>query len=143
MKPTTVNLVVQRGASYDKGYQWLDRVLALSTDLDYNTLPLNKDGKPYRLTPRNLTGCTFKMQVRAEKSFPASPVLAEFSTVNGKIVSSSTDMLLGKWRINLSTVNTTALQFETAVYDIDITFPSGDLFTPVEGVFEPEMKVTL
>jgi hypothetical protein len=118
MKPTTVNLTILR--DYIKGFQWIDKATN---------------------QPRDLTGCTFKMQVRAEKSFPASPVLAEFSSANGKITCATP--LVGKWFLDLSKPETFALEFEKAVYDIDITFPSGDVLTPVEGTFDPILKVTL
>jgi hypothetical protein len=120
MKPAIVNLLISRGATFRKGFKWVDKATGL---------------------PRNLTACTFKMQVRAAKSYPPQPVIAEFSTLNGKIV--STDLLNGTWELFLQDEDTLLLNFPTAVYDIDVVFPSGDILTPVEGTFEPRIKVTL
>jgi hypothetical protein len=120
MIPSIVNLTVARGVNYSKGFQWIDK----ETNL-----------------PRDLTGCTFKMQVRAAKTYPPSPVLAEYSTANGKIV--APDALLGKWVVKLTASDTAAAIFAKSVYDIDVTFPGLDVLTPVEGSFNPSLKVTL
>lgn len=120
MKPATVNLVIPRGATFRKGFQWVDKTTN---------------------TPRDLTGCSFRMQVRAAKSYPPQPVITEFSSINGKIVSA--DLLNGRWEISLQDEDTLLLNFPTAVYDIDVIFPSGEIKTPVEGLLEPRLKVTL
>lgn len=122
MIPIKLNLTVPRGGTWSKGFQWIDKETML---------------------PRDLTGCVFKMQVRAEKTYPPSPVLAEFSSSNGKFVINAPDLLIGKWEIRLNNTDVLGLTFQKALYDIDITFPSGDVFTPVEGTFDPNFKVTL
>jgi hypothetical protein len=120
MIPAIVNLTVARGANYSKGFQWIDKATS---------------------QPRDLTGCTFKMQVRAAKTFPASPILAEYSTANGKII--APQAVIGKWLLDLEAADTLACTFPKAVYDIDVTFPGLDVLTPVEGYFNPALKVTL
>lgn len=117
MTPVKLDLNIYKGSTYRKGFQWKVK----STNL-----------------PMDLTGCSIKMQVRSCKT--DTTVLLEASTTNGKIV--LTDAANGKWQINLSPADTAALAFSKAVYDLDITFPSGDVFTPIEGVVSCTSQVT-
>lgn len=70
----------------------------------------------------------------------SATVLDELTTDNNKIV--LTDAAQGKWRIDLTPAQTVAYSFTKAVYDIDVTFPSTDKFTPVKGVVTLTEQVT-
>lgn len=118
MTPTKLDLKIYKGSTYRKGFQWKIK----STDL-----------------AMDLTDCSIKMQVRACKD--DTTVLLECSTANGKIA--LTDAVNGKWQIDLSPTDTAALTFTKAVYDLDITFPSTDVFTPIEGVVSCTSQVTV
>jgi hypothetical protein len=117
MTPVKLDLKIYKGSTYRKGFQWKIQ----STN-----------------APMNLVGCSIKMQVKACRGDTA--VLLECSTSNGKIL--LTDAINGKWQITLSPSDTAALTFTKAVYDLDITFPSTDVFTPIEGVISCTSQVT-
>lgn len=117
MTPVKLDLNIYKGSTYRKGFQWKVQ----STN-----------------APMNLTECSIKMQVRPCKG--STTVLLEASTANSKIV--LTDAVNGKWQIDLSPTDTAALSFTKAEYDIDITFPSTDVFTPVAGVVTLIEQVT-
>lgn len=107
MTPVKLNLNIYRGSTYRKGFQW-------------KTQPDD--------TPMNLTGCSIKMQMKTARG---GDVLLECSTANGKIT--ITDALNGRWQLALTPSDTLALSFSKAIYDLDITFLTTDVFTPIEG----------
>lgn len=63
----------------------------------------------------DLTGCTIRGQIRITYS-DASPV-ASFTT-------SDEDLPNGTFTLRLSSAVTTALDFETGVYDIEVVYPN-------------------
>jgi hypothetical protein len=108
MKPVKLDLEIYKGSTYRKSLQWV----VSSTS-----------------TPMDITGCSIKMQIRAYVG--STSVLIELSTVNNRII--IVDALLGKWQIYLTPTETLALDFVKAVYDLDITFPSTEVHTPIQG----------
>lgn len=117
MTPAEFNLEIYKGSTYRKSLQWIDKATGL---------------------PMDLTSCTFKMQIR--DYLGSDNVLDELTTANSKIV--LVDAAQGKWRIDLTPTQTGAYTFKKAVYDIDVTFPSTDKFTPVKGVVTLTEQVT-
>ena len=97
MSAAVINLDIEQGATFRQQFQWF-----------------NPDGT----TPIDLTGCSAKSQWRA--SIDSTEVLIELSTANGKIV---IDAVQGMVTLHLSAVETAALQFTAAVYDLEISFP--------------------
>jgi hypothetical protein len=108
MKPVKLDLEIYKGSTYRKSLQWI----VSSTN-----------------TPMDITACTIKMQIRPYLG--SNDVLLELSTVNGRVL--IVDGLLGKWQIYLTPAETLALDFVKAVYDLDITFPSTEVHTPIQG----------
>jgi hypothetical protein len=117
MKPSKLDLDIYKGSTYRKGFQWL-------------TSPDK--------TPMDLSGCSIKLQIRAYANSP--DVLYEASTGNSRIEVTSTTQ--GKWRLIVSSSDSTSWTFNQAVYDLDITFPSGDVYTVVEGIVYAKQQVT-
>ena len=68
--------------------------------------------------PVDMTGCTAKMQVRAE--FGSDDVLAELTTENGGITLGDD----GSVELRIEADDTDAFTFESGVFDIFITFPT-------------------
>lgn len=117
MKPPDLNLEIYQGSTYRKNLQWIVK----STGL-----------------PKDLTGCTVKMQMRAYLG--SETVIDELSTENGKIV--LTDASQGKFQIILTPAQTVLYTFSKSVYDLDITFPVGDKYTLVKGTVTLYLQVT-
>lgn len=86
---------------------------------------------------RNLTGYTAKMQIRATAA--ATAVLQELSSVNGKI---SLGGNLGTIDLHLTALETASYSWSTAVYDLELIAPSGDVYRLVEGGVTVSPEVT-
>lgn len=78
--------------------------------------------------PVNLTGCTAKMQLRASPS--STEVLFELSTENGRIKSMSSN---GYIELVITDEDTGGITFQSAVYDLVISFPDGTKKRLIEG----------
>ena len=118
MTPAKLDLTIYKGTTFRKGFQWKIQ----STDL-----------------PMDLTGCTIKMQVK-EGACSEVPLI-ELTTANGKIVIESA--IDGKWIIEILSADTATLNPIRYVYDMDITFPSGDVFTVTSGIIKVIEQVTV
>lgn len=92
------------------------------------------------LVPRDLTGCTAKMQVRVAHG---KPVLVEISTesVNGNIVL-QTGGATGRLDIWLSDENTDLLTVKTTHYDLEVSFPGGDTYRLLQGKITTSLAIT-
>lgn len=78
--------------------------------------PYTGRGVLYTRAPYNLTGLQGRMQIRAEAA-STSAVLVEITTANNKMV---LDAALGTISLTLTAVETAALAFDSAVYDIEV-----------------------
>lgn len=87
--------------------------------------------------PVDLTGCSARMQVRAELASP--DVLLELTAANGRIV---LDALNGGIELRLSAAETAALTFTRAVYDLEIVYADGRVRRLLEGAFKVKPEVT-
>lgn len=84
---------------------------------------LKKDG-----TAIDLTGATIKMQLRKAAG---GPIFLEFTSVSSAGIT-ITDASAGKFKINSVIIN---LEANVYLYDIEITFASGEVRTWVSGQF--------
>lgn len=84
------------------------------------------------LVPADLTGYTARMQVRKHVESPH--ILLELTTGNGRI---TVTPLTGRIDLIVDAVTTSALNFTTAVYDVEIVSTGGIVTRLVRG------KVTL
>ena len=85
----------------------------------------------------NLTGYTAKMQVRA--GLGATAVLLELSTVNSRIVVTA---VTGRLDLTVPASVTAALSFVTAVCDLIITSPGGEVTRLFQGVVTLSLGAT-
>lgn len=118
MTPVKLDLNIYKGSTYRKGFQWKVK----STNL-----------------PMDLTGCSIKMQIKTCPSDTSA--ILELSTTNGAI-SIADPATEGKWQIEILPEQTAGFDFSIAVYDMDVTFPSGDVFTLVCGKVIVKSEVT-
>lgn len=97
MKPGTLNFTIYQGSTFNLTLAWKVRTDAT------NTFP--KDISIYKI----------RMQIR--KKIKDEDVLLELSTDNGRIQKS--DPVNGKFNLVLSSVETAALEFNQAIYDLE------------------------
>jgi hypothetical protein len=110
----TKTLGIDQGATWLLSFEWLD-----------------DDGQPI-----DLTGCTARMQLRAT---PATPVLLELSTTNGRL---SLAGVTGIIELLVDAPTTAGLSCESGVYDLRVTFPSGRVDVALAGRFTLALAVT-
>lgn len=108
------SLSIDQGATWALSFEWLD-----------------EQGQPI-----DLTGCTARMQLRAT---PASPVLLELSTDNGRL---SLAGALGIIELLVDAPTTAGLSCESGVYDLRVIFPGGQVDVVMGGRFTLALAVT-
>lgn len=87
--------------------------------------------------PVDLTGCSARMQVRSVVA--SADVLLDLTSANGRIELGTTG---GEITLRLSAVETAALAFRAAVYDLEIVHSNGDVRRLLEGSFKVRPEVT-
>lgn len=83
--------------------------------------------------PVNITGCTVRGQIR---------VSVEDATPAATFVTSIVDAINGVFQISLSNASTAELDFDTAVYDVEIEYPSGVIDRLLQGKVVLSKEVT-
>lgn len=116
MAAFTVNLKIDQGATFSQPFTW-------------------KTGTP--AAPVDLTGCSARMQIRSKRVNAA--VLLELTTINGGIVLGAT---AGTVILNLSAVQTAAIVWISAVYDLQIVFSDSTVRRLVSGTVTVSPEVT-
>lgn len=112
-------------------------------------LVLDANGQPQPGEPYDWTGCTARAQVRAKKDSPT--VLVELTSDAGIVLGSGTDA--GGVTLVLTAAQTdligwdpaggTSGRFRTkAYYDIEVTYPSGDVERIMQGQLNLDPSVT-
>ena len=91
MIPTTTPLIIYQGSTFSK------------------LLMISVAGAPY-----NITGNTFRMQIRESRT---KPIIIELTTENGRI---SVNGAAGEVTLLISATDTAALSFSTALYDLEM-----------------------
>jgi hypothetical protein len=114
-KPFTHNLTIYQGATLRDTVTW-------------------KAGDP--AAPVDLAGCTARAQFR--KAVGSSEVLATLTTENGGVILGGA---AGTIQLHMSAVDTAALTWRQAVYDLEITLSNGDVrrFMQGDAVVDPEV----
>ena len=87
--------------------------------------------------PVDLTGCSARMQVRAE--LPSTTVLLELTTENGGITLGGID---GTVALYVSATDTAAIRWESGVFDVEVEWPGGDVSRIVQGSISVSPEVT-
>jgi hypothetical protein len=88
-------------------------------------------------TPINLTGYTARMQMR--RAVQSDEVLISLTTQNGRIVITP---LTGVIVLNIEATATAALNFQTAVYDLEIESAGGIVTRVLQGKVTLSREVT-
>lgn len=118
MPAAKLNLAIEQGATWRHG-------LAL------------RAGPGTQAPALDLTGFTARMQLRAELSAP--DVLVELTSANGRI---QITPLEGRLDLLLSATDTAALDFDRAVYDLEIESAGGEVTRVLTGVVTLSRQVT-
>jgi hypothetical protein len=119
MKPAKYNLVIYQGSTFKKTFIW-------------------KTGTKHNMLPVNITEIDFRMQIRTTPQ--SNTVIIELSTDNGGII--KTDSANGEFELNISSTDTTLFTFNKAVYDIEVTYPNGEVHRLFEGGVYLKLEVT-
>ena len=109
--------------------------LRINAGEDFARLLVWKAGDP--LTPVDLSGCEATMQVRRAASAPAALLTLTSSPAAGLRFAGP-----GELWIELTAAQTAALTWRTGVYDLEITFPSGNVRRLLSGVVTVSPEVT-
>jgi hypothetical protein len=117
MKPAKVNIIIYQGSTFQKFFTW-------------------KTGDP--ALPVDLTGYIIRSQFRSKLT--SEEALIEFTTLNGKIL--IVDAPGGHFVLTLSASETTAIEFKSAVYDIEVESPSGYVTRLIEGTVTVSPEIT-
>jgi hypothetical protein len=104
----------------------------------YNKIfPWKAGASSASVIPVDLTGCTAKMQIRSKVNSP--DVLLELSTQNSKIILSG---ITGEVKISLSASETSAITWNSGVYDLKIQFPDGSVRRLLSGTVSVSTEIT-
>lgn len=90
--------------------------------------------------PYSLAGCTARMQVRQGHGKPVL-VAIDTTTTDGNIVLEA-GALTGRVDVWLSDENTDLLDVKTTHYDLEIEFPSGDVYRVLQGKITSSLSIT-
>lgn len=113
--PAKLKFTIYQGATFRKRLTW--------------TAP---DG-----TPIDLSGCTARMQVRAEVESPA--VLLSLTTENGGLTLGGA---AGTVELYVSDEDTGAITWESGAWDLEIVHPSGEVTRLAQGSVAVSPEVT-
>lgn len=118
-KPAKLKFTIYQGATFRKRLRWSDKATG---------------------TPIDLTGCTARMQVRAETSAPA--VLLDLTTENGGITLGGA---AGTIDLYVGATATAAINWEGGVFDLEIIHPGAlpdDVTRIAQGTVSVSPEVT-
>ncbi len=112
--PAKLKLTIYQGATFKRRLRWMDAARQ----------------------PIDLTGCTARMQVRAEIESPA--VLLELTTENGRIALGGA---AGTIDLTIAATDTAALAWDAGAWDLEIVHPGGAVTRLAQGsvVVSPEV----
>lgn len=117
MQPAHIDLEVYKGSTFVKIIQW-------------------KTGTP--AVAVNLTGCTARMQIR--KAVNDTTVLDTLTTENSRLVIHEASN--GKFKIIIPANISSAYNFTSAVYDLEIVFSDATVTRVIEGCLSAIPEVT-
>ena len=117
--PHKVPLRIIQGATFDEIYVWK------VGDSEENAIPVN------------LTGCVARAHVREKIESPA--VLLQLTTENGRIVLGGAS---GSIQLLIAAADTSAINWKSGVYDLEIEFPDGRVVRRMYGGVSVSPEVT-
>lgn len=89
--------------------------------------------------PVDLTGCTARMQIRIAHGKPVIVEVNSTPTTDGALTVGTTDGRVDVW---IADEGTDKVNIKKSRYDIEVTFPSGDVFRILEGVVTSSLSIT-
>lgn len=146
MAALDVDIEIEQGATFTLGFVYYEPTL----DVDGNVV-LDTDGNPVPGDPKDLTGCTARMQLRARVGDTEAIVTATSEAADsedgfgGRITLGGNT---GRVDIVLTDADTDLVTVKKGVYDLEIEYPiqSGELRPYVErvlmGAFTNTLNVT-
>lgn len=114
-----VNLDIEQGATFDKTYTWMS---GASRDT---------------AVPVDLTSCKARAQIREEIDSP--DVQLELTTENGRIILGGP---AGTIRLLVSAADTSAIDWDAGVYDLEVEFADGHVVRRMAGCVRVSQEVT-
>lgn len=125
MVAATYNMTIEQGATY--------RLVMV-----YGRKSGTQDAQGNEIVdPYDITGCAARMQVRQRRD---SEVLISATTLNGGIlIPTGTD---GKLIITISDEATDSLSVKKALYDLELSYPSGDVVRVMQGKVTISTNIT-
>lgn len=115
MTPFRHNLTIYQGATFHHPFRW-------------------KAGTPP--TPVDLTGCTARMQVRLRVDSPTA--LLTLTTETGGITLGAEGSIV----LRVDAAATTAINWTSGVYDLEVTLSNGDIRRLLYGSVQVSPEVT-
>jgi hypothetical protein len=115
-KPAKLKFTIYQGATFRKRLRWSSKATG---------------------TPIDLTGCTARMQVRAE--ITSADILLELTTENGGITLGGA---AGTIDLYVSDEATGAFTWDGGVWDLEIVHPSGEVTRLCQGSVSVSPEVT-
>ncbi len=115
MSAGVMDFIIEQGINWDKSITWKD------------------SNSAYVIT----SGYTADMQVRASRS--SNSILLELSTSNSRIAVTGAS---GLFTLSLTATETRALDFDTGVYDFEVTSAAGIVYRLLEGNITLSREVT-
>lgn len=143
--PVSINGVKGTARVLNTGTKDCDMVLASYVDANTFTVPIATVGKLYTTgtgyiewyQPKDLTNYTARMQIREDVD--STSTLVSLTSTGGDIAIVAAD---AKITITIATTVTAALDFETAVYDLELVDASGEATRILEGEVTLSKEVT-
>jgi hypothetical protein len=119
--PIHLDFQIFRGATFRESIQW------------------SAGDPPEEANPVDLTGCSMRMQMRANYDSPDPALISLTSEPEGGII---IDAEIGKFTFYLSAENTVGLPAIKGVYDVKIEFSNGDVERFLQGKISVSPEVT-
>lgn len=143
--PISIGGVKGSAKVLNTGEDECDMVLATHIDANSFSVPIPTVGKVYEAntgyiewySPKDLTNFTARMQIRA--SVDSTDTLVSLTSGGGDIVISLPD---AKITMTIATAVTETLDFDTAVYDLELVDSSGEATRILEGEVTLSKEVT-
>ncbi len=133
-----IHLPIQQGATFPRVLMWGAYPYPVRQDCGvFINAQTGRPANPADFVPVDLTGCTARMQIRSEVESPT--VLLELSTANGRIALGGA---AGTATLNLDAATTAALNWDSGVWDLEITHPGGEVSRMAEGTASVSPEVT-
>lgn len=137
-RASSINLTIQQGATFHRVLKWGAYPYPVRQECGVViNAQTGRPANPADFVPVDLTGCTARMQIRAE--IGSILPLLELNTTNGRIALGGT---AGTCALTIDAVTTEAIDWESGVWDLEITHPGGEVSRMAEGTASVSPEVT-